>query len=80
MGDLRRMTLRVLVTNGATRLSRVIAGALSGEHDVRLTGRAPLADVPAGVEVVRSDLGHGEATNDLVRGMDGRRPLRRARP
>ena len=62
--------MRVLVTNGATRLGRVVAGALSGEHDVRLTGRSPLSDAPGGVEVVGSDLGHGEATNDLVRGMD----------
>ena len=62
--------MRVLVTNGATRLGRVVAGALSREHDVRLTDRSPLADGPDGVEVVGSDMGHGEATNDLVRGMD----------
>ena len=62
--------MRVLVTSGGTRLSRIVAGALSGEHDVRLTDRMPLEDAPGGVEVVSSDLGHGEATNDLVRGMD----------
>ena len=62
--------MRVLVTNGGTRLSQVVAGALSGEHDVRLTGRSPIVDAPDGVEVVHSDLGHDDATNDLVRGMD----------
>ena len=62
--------MRVLVTNGATRLSRIVAGALSGEHDVRLTDRSDLDGAPDGVEGVSSDLGHGEATNDLVRGMD----------
>jgi uronate dehydrogenase len=64
------VTLRVLVTNGATRLSRTVASALSGEHDVRLTARVQLEDAPSGLEVVHSDLGHEEATNDLVRGMD----------
>ena len=62
--------LRVLVTNGGTRLSRTIAGALAGEHDVRLTSRSAISGAPDGVEVVSSDLGHDEATNDLVRGMD----------
>ena len=62
--------MRVLVTNGGTRLSQVVAGDLSGEHDVRLTGRSPIVDAPDGVEVVHSDLGHDDATNDLVRGMD----------
>ena len=62
--------LKVLVTSGGTRLSRIVAGALAGEHDVRLTDRLPVEDAPDGVEVVSSDLGHGEATNDLVRGMD----------
>ena len=62
--------MRVLVTNGATRLSRIVAGALSGEHEVRLADRTQLAGALDGVELVRSDLGHGEATNDLVRGMD----------
>ena len=70
MGVPGGVTLRVLVTNGATRLSRTVASGLSGEHDVRLTARAQLEDAPKGVEVVHSDLGHGEATNDLVRGMD----------
>ena len=62
--------MRVLVTNGSTRLSRIVAGALAGEHDVRLTDRSPIADAPDGVVVVGSDLGHDDATNDLVRGMD----------
>ena len=63
-------SLKVLVTNGATRLSRTIASVLSAEHEVRLTDRSPLAHAPGGVEVVTSDLGHDDATNDLVRGMD----------
>ena len=67
---LEERSLRVLVTNGATSLSRTIAGALAGEHDVVLADRSPIADAPDGVEVVSSDLGHDEATNDLVRGMD----------
>ncbi len=67
---LEERSLRVLVTNGETSLSRTIAGALAGEHDVMLTDRSPIADAPDGVEVVSSDLGHDEATNDLVRGMD----------
>ena len=62
--------MRVLVTNGATRLSLTIAGALAGEHDVMLTDRLPIADAPDGVDVVSSELGHDETTNDLVRGMD----------
>ena len=62
--------MRVLVTNGSTPLSRIVAGSLAGEHDVRLTGRSPIEDAPDGVEVVDSDLGHDDATNDLVRGMD----------
>ncbi len=62
--------MRVLVTNGGTRLGRLVAGALAGEHDVRLTDRSTIADAPDGVEVVIADLGHDEATNDLVRGMD----------
>ena len=62
--------MRVLVTNGGTSLGRLVAGALTREHDVRLTDRSPVADAPDGVEVVISDLGHDEATNDLVRGMD----------
>ncbi len=62
--------MRVLVTNGSTRLSRIVAGALAGEHDVRLTDRSPIEDAPDGVEVAGSALGHDDATNDLVRGMD----------
>ncbi len=64
------MIVRVLVTNGGTRLSRIVAGALSDEHEVRLTSPSTLDDAPDGVEAVVADLGHGEATNDLVRGMD----------
>ena len=70
MGVPGGVSLKVLVTNGGTHLSRIVSGALAGEHDVRLTGRSPIADVPDGVEVVGSDLGHDESTNDLVRGMD----------
>ena len=62
--------MRVLVTNRGTRLGRLVAGALAGEHDVRLTDRSTIAGAPDGVEVVIANLGHDEATNDLVRGMD----------
>ena len=70
LGDVGGASLRVLVTNGSTRLSRIVAGTLAGEHDVTLTDRSPLADAPDGLEAVVADLGHGEATNDLVRGME----------
>ena len=62
--------MRVLVTNGGTRLGRLVAGALAIEHDVTLTSRSPVADALDGVGFVGSDLGHDESTNDLVRGMD----------
>ena len=62
--------MKVLVTNGGTRLSRIVAGSLAGEHVVRLTGHSPIEDAPDGVEAAGSNLGHDDATNDLVRGMD----------
>ena len=61
--------MRVLVTGGATRLARGLAGALSVRHDVVLTDRSEL---PAGngYAVETATLSHTGATNALVRGMD----------
>ena len=58
---------RVLITSASTRLARHIASALAGEHELRLTDRVPVSGAP---EFTQCDLGHGEATNALVRGMD----------
>ncbi len=70
-GALRREPdLRILVTNGATRLSQALAAELSSGHEARLTDRSQAAAGPDGMELVHSALGHDEATNRLVRGMD----------
>ena len=61
--------MRVLITGGATRLARDLAGTLSVRHDVVLTDRSEL---PAGdgYAVETATLSHTGATNTLVRGMD----------
>jgi len=58
--------MRVLVTSTGQELPGTIAVHLSGEHHVRLTDRS---DIAADLEFVRSDLGHDESTNELVRGL-----------
>ena len=59
--------MRVLITNGSSRLSRELAAALSGSHEVTLTGPT---EASSSASFIRSDLGHEEGTNCLVRGMD----------
>ena len=64
VGDL---TMNILITSAASDLAQGLASALSGEHQIRLTD---LIDVETDLEFVRSDLGHDEATNKLVQGID----------
>jgi uronate dehydrogenase len=62
--------VKILVTGGATQLSAALAAALAGDHQVRLTERSALALEVGNFEFERSELGHDQATNELVRGMD----------
>ncbi len=59
--------MNILITSAASDLAQRLADALSGEHQICLTD---LIDVETDFEFVRSDLDHGEGTNELVRGMD----------
>ncbi|MCZ6634698.1 MAG: NAD(P)-dependent oxidoreductase [bacterium] len=59
--------MNVLITSAGTELAQALAASLSGEHEVRLTD---LVDVETDGAFVRCDLGHGEATDQLVAGMD----------
>jgi nucleoside-diphosphate-sugar epimerase len=59
--------MKILITGAASRLSQELADSLSGEHDVTLTYRT---GVSTDHTLVQSELGHDEATNTLVRGMD----------
>jgi nucleoside-diphosphate-sugar epimerase len=59
--------MNVLITSAATDLAQALATTLSSEHQIRLTD---LIDVQTEFEFVKSDLGHEEATNQLVQGMD----------
>jgi len=59
--------MNILITSAASDLAQRLASALSGEHQIRLTD---LVDVETDLEFVRSDLGHDEATNKLVQGVD----------
>lgn len=59
--------MKILITGAASRLSQELADSLSGDHDVTLTDRK---GVSTDHTFVRSELGHDEATNTLVRGMD----------
>ena len=54
--------MNILITGASAPLSRHLASALGGRHTITLTD---IADVPG---VVRCDLDHDDATNDLVRG------------
>ena len=62
--------MRILVTGGASQLSQRLAASLHGDHHVRLTERREVAIEATGFDFVRSDLGHDEATNELLKGMD----------
>ena len=59
--------MNILVTGASTRISNLIATALTGQHSVTLTDRVPS---PGLDNFVLCDLGHDASTNDLVRGMD----------
>ena len=59
--------MNILITSAASALAQGLASALSGEHQIRLTD---LIDVETDLEFVRCDLGHDEATNKLVQGID----------
>jgi uronate dehydrogenase len=59
--------MKILITSAASRLQQELATALGRSHDIRLTDRK---DVATNHEFVRSDLGHDESTNALVKGVD----------
>lgn len=59
--------MRVLLTGAATELGRLLAAGLRPDHDLRLTDAAELV---TDLEFVRCDLGHDEATDHLVAGID----------
>ena len=59
--------MKVLITNGASRLSDELATALGENHDVTLSASGA---VQSSTKSVRSDLGHDKATNALVREFD----------
>ena len=59
--------MKILITSAASELAKSLAVKLSGEHQICLTD---IIDLETEFEFVRSDLGHGEETNQLVRGMD----------
>ena len=59
--------MKILITSAASRLSQRLAVALSESHQVRLTELMP---VETEHEFVACDLGHEEATDALVEGID----------
>ena len=59
--------MNVLITSAASDLAQQVATALSEAHTIRLT---ELHDVESNFDFVQSELGHDEATNKLVRGID----------
>ena len=59
--------MRVLITSGESELSQRLAGALSPKHEVTLTDRRHVA---TSHRFVRSELGHDETTDSLVRGAE----------
>ena len=59
--------MRVLITSATSRLSRELAASLSANHDVVLSDRE---ETSGEHRSVKNDLGHDEATNGLVKGVD----------
>ena len=59
--------MNILITAGASALAQDLARALSKEHSVRLTD---VVDASRQWPFVRCDLGHDEATDRLVAGVD----------
>ena len=60
--------MNILITSAGSELARNVAAALSETHTLRLTELYPVENVEG--TFVQSELGHGEETNELVRGMD----------
>ena len=60
--------MNILITSAASELARNVAAALSEAHALRLTELHPVENVDG--TFVQSELGHEEATNELVRDMD----------
>ena len=59
--------MNILITGAASELAQALASHLSENHQIRLTD---IVDIKTDFEFVRSDLGHDDATNELVRGME----------
>ena len=59
--------MRVLITGAASPLAIAIADSLRTDHQVSLTDRE---EISTDLKFVRSDLGHDEATDALVQGID----------
>jgi len=59
--------MRVLITGAASPLAKAIADSLCTDHQVSLTDKEQIS---TDLEFVRSDLGHDEATDALVQGID----------
>lgn len=59
--------MNILITSAASALAQQVTAALSEEHTIRLT---ELHNVESDFDFVQSTLGHDEATNELVRGID----------
>ena len=59
--------MRVLITGAASPLAIAIADSLRTDHQVSLTDRE---EISTDLEFVRSSLGHDEATDALVQGVD----------
>ena len=59
--------MNILITQGKTSLAAALASHLSASHMVRLTD---LESGEADDGIFQCDLGHGDATDDVVRGID----------
>lgn len=60
-------SMNVLITSATSDLAQQVATALSEEHTIRLT---ELHNVESNFDFMKSELGHEEATNELVRDID----------
>ena len=60
--------MNILITSAGSELARNVAEALAEAHTLRLTELQPVENIVG--TFVQSDLGHDEATNELVRGID----------
>ena len=60
--------MNILITSTGSELARNVVGTLAETHTLRLTELQPVENVVG--TFVQSELGHDEATNELVRGMD----------